>query len=216
MLLADQTAELCGALSRSAGGEVVIVLDNCGLELVSDLLLVDGVLRIAKPARVTLHCKDRPVFVSDVTPPDLEPTIEWIRAQPGGGPLASRLSAAVGDGTIGVASPDFYTSHLPFWEMPAALRAQLGAASVVVCKGDANYRRLLGDLHWPHDTSFAELMGEYWPTSVAALRTCKSGVLIGTEPSVEAAAAAAHPEKWLVGGLYGVVQCFIAPEGARS
>ena len=40
MLLADQTAELCGALSRSAGGEVVIVLDNCGLELVSDLVWI--------------------------------------------------------------------------------------------------------------------------------------------------------------------------------
>ena len=49
----------------------------------------------------------------------------------------------------------------------------------MVTKGDANYRRLLDDRHWPHDTDFAELMS-YWPTSVAALRTCKSGVLVGT------------------------------------
>ena len=46
----------------------------------------------------------------------------------------------------------------------------------------------------------------YWPTTIAALRTCKSGVLVGTAPDVEAAAAAAHPGKWLTGGLYGVVQ----------
>ena len=50
----------------------------------------------------------------------------------------------------------------------------------------------------------------YWPTSIAALRTCKSGVLVGTRPEVEAAAAAKHPDKWLVGGLYGVIQCRVA------
>ena len=62
-----------------------------------------------------------------------------------------------------------------------------------------------GDLHWAHDTSFAQLL-DYMPTSVAALRTCKSGVLVGCARETEAAAAAAHPEKWLVGGLYGMVQ----------
>lgn len=51
---------------------------------------------------------------------------------------------------------------------------------------------------------------DYWPTTVAALRTCKSGVLVGTQPEVSAAAAAAHPEKWLVAGLYGCVQARIA------
>ena len=70
---------------------------------------------------------------------------------------------------------------------------------------DANYRRLLGDLHWAHDTPFATLL-DYFPTPVAALRTCKSGVCVGVEPAVEAAAAAAHPDKWLTGGLYGCVQ----------
>ena len=37
-----------------------------------------------------------------------------------------------------------------------------------------------------------------------------AGVLVGVAPEVEAAAAAAHPDKWLVGGLYGVVQARIA------
>lgn len=204
MMLADESEGLVAALLGAAGAEVVIVLDNCGLELVSDLLLVDGLLRLAAPSRVTLHVKDRPVFVSDVTRADLPPTLEWLAAS-GGPELSARLSAALTDGRLAVEAPEFYTSSLPFWRMPAELREQLGAASIVLLKGDANYRRLLGDLHWPHDTDFAQLM-EYWPTSVAALRTCKSGVLVGTDPAVEAAAAAAHPGTWLTGGLYGVVQ----------
>ena len=91
--------------------------------------------------------------------------------------------------------------------MPDSLRASYEAAQIVLTKGDANFRRLLGDLHWAHDYGFAELTGSYWPegTGLAALRTCKSGVLVGVQPDVEAAAAAAHPDKWLVAGLYGQV-----------
>mmetsp|Transcript_2757 Transcript_2757/g.6935 ORF Transcript_2757/g.6935 Transcript_2757/m.6935 type:complete len:177 (+) Transcript_2757:982-1512(+) len=119
--------------------------------------------------------------------------------------VARRFAQALADGRLALEAPPFYTSSTPFYEMPEALRARLGAAQLVLTKGDANYRRMLGDLHWPHDTPFAELM-EYWPTAVAALRTCKSGVLVGTAPERSAAAAEAHPDKWLTGGLYGVVQ----------
>ena len=94
------------------------------------------------------------------------------------------------------------------------LRTRLAEAALVLTKGDANFRRLLGDLHWPHDTDFADLMREYWPTSLAALRTCKSGVLVGVVPAVEAAAAAAEPEKWLTGGVYGMVS--FAPKATPS
>jgi len=208
MMLADDTTALCGALAGCAGKEVLIVLDNCGLELVSDLLLVDGLLRVVQPSVVRLHAKDRPVFVSDVTPADLPPTLAWLEAQ-GGVELAARLRAALGDGRLVMDAPEFYTGCRPFWEMPPDLRDAFAQAELVITKGDANYRRLLGDLHWPHDADFAELMA-YWPTSVAALRTCKSGVLVGTPPEVEAAAADAHPDKWLVGGLYGCVQARIA------
>ena len=207
MMLADDTTALCSALAGCGGKEVLVVLDNCGLELVSDLLLVDGLLRIVKPSRVVLHAKDCPVFVSDVMPADVSPTVDWLEEQ-GGAELAARLRAAMADGRLTVEAPEFYTGCLPFWEMPSELRASYEAAAVVITKGDANYRRLLGDLHWRHDTDFAELM-EYWPTSVAALRTCKSGVLVGVDPEVEAAAAAAHPDKWLVAGLYGCVQARI-------
>ena len=119
--------------------------------------------------------------------------------------MAGRLTAALNDGSLCLTAPPFYTGPAPFWEMPASLMLAHAAAALVITKGDANYRRLLGDLHWPHDTDFAELMG-YWPCALAALRTCKSGVLVGTAPDAEAAAAAAHPDKWLTAGLYGMVQ----------
>ena len=108
-------------------------------------------------------------------------------------------------GLLQISAPSFYTSALPFWDMPESLIEEFSDSKLAITKGDANYRRLLDDRHWAHDTEFSQLMS-YWPTSIAALRTCKSGVLVGTKPSVEAAARAAHPDTWLTGGLYGMIQ----------
>ena len=213
MMLADDTAVVCEALLRCEGKQICIVLDNCGLELVSDLLLVDGLLRIVRPSRVLLHAKDRPVFVSDVMIKDVAPTIDWLEEQGKGGAgeaLAQRLRASLADGRLAVEAPSYYTGSLPFWDLPEDVRSTYEASAIVVTKGDANYRRLLGDLHWPHDASFADVLS-YFPTDLVSLRTCKSGVLVGVAPEVEAAAAAAHPEKWLVAGLYGVVQAKLGP-----
>ncbi|KAL1524069.1 hypothetical protein AB1Y20_018980 [Prymnesium parvum] len=203
MLLADDTKALCSALIAARSGEVIIVLDNCGLEFVADLLLIDGLLRCGQN-KITLHVKDTPVFVSDVTVPDIEPHLSWLESNHGQ-EMAARLRQAFTDGRVEVEAPTFYTSSIPFYEMPDSLRTRFGAAELVITKGDANYRRMLGDLHWPFDTPFSELMS-YWPSSVAALRTCKSGVLVGVSEKVTKVAAGKHPDKWLTGGLYGVVQ----------
>lgn len=205
-MLADDTAELCDALRTCTGKEVIIILDNCGLELVADLLLVDGLLRLVGPSCVSLHVKDTPVFVSDVCPHDVMPTLEWIDAN-GGGPMASRLRNALSTGNLKLVEHPFYTSAHPFWDMPADLRSKYASAGAVLLKGDANYRRLLGDLHWPHDMPFANLLEQYWPdsTPVAALRTCKSGVLVGVKPAIEDAAKTAEPNRWLTGGVFGLI-----------
>ena len=203
-MLVDDSPELCHALA--AAKEVIIVLDNCGLELVADLVLTDALSRLPVPPKVHLHVKDRPVFVSDVVKEDITPTLAWLEEN-GGGSLAARLKSALADSRVEVFSHEFYNSGREFWNMPDDLRECHSEACVVLLKGDANYRRLLGDRHWPHDTPFESLMRLYWPpgVDVAALRTCKSGVLIGVNPEVEAAAASSEPDRWLTAGIYGMI-----------
>ena len=82
---------------------------------------------------MTLHAKDRPVFVSDVTEPDLATTLQWIEAQ-GGGAMAGRLTAALNDGRLRLTAPPFYTGPNPFWEMPASLMLAHAAAALVITK----------------------------------------------------------------------------------
>lgn len=79
-----------------------------------------------------------------------------------------------------VKADPFYTSAQSMWEMPPHLAAIYAEAAVVILKGDANYRRLLGDLHWPYNTNFHDYAASFWPGSgLVCLRTMKSGVALG-------------------------------------
>jgi hypothetical protein len=94
--------------------------------------------------------------------------------------------------------PYFYT------EMPADLRWALGEMDLVIIKGDANYRRLVGDRHWPPTIPFGDLTA-YFPASTVALRTFKSELVVGLSPG-QAEQAAAEESEWLVNGKRGVIQ----------
>lgn len=209
---------LASTKSTGSGATVSIILDNCGLELLSDLVLADGLLRTGTAARVVLWTKSFPVFVSDVTRQgDVDSHIEWIAARQGAAAdaasaLAARLRVALSTGSLEMRHAPFFNSPLPYWSLPAGgeLRAQLSACKLVIVKGDANYRRLLGDRHWPHDAPFASVTS-YFPAPLLALRTCKSGVVCGLPREAEARASSADPSNWLVSGKYGLIQAMLAP-----
>ena len=50
------------------------------------------------------------------------------------------------------------------------VRVLLAEADVVLAKGDANYRRALGDAHWPWTPPLADVVS-YFPTPIVFLRT---------------------------------------------
>lgn len=61
-------------------------------------------------------------------------------------------------------------STLPTACAPKDLRDE---SALVFLKGDANYRRLIGDRLWPTDTPFSDVAG-YFPAKLCALRTLKA------------------------------------------
>ena len=97
----------------------------------------------------------------------------------------------------------FWVSPLPFWECPADLVDTLAAADIVLSKGDANYRRLLGDLHWDPTTPFEDIVRPLQP--IVALRTSKSMVGAGISPETVARATGTDPE-WMSNGQWGMIQ----------
>ena len=196
-LLVDDAA---AASETVAGASCIhIVLDNAGSELVADLALTSFLLEAGK--RVRLHAKPHPTYVSDVTPDDFARTVD--RLDDASPQAAGALRNGIGAGSLEVATHPYWVSPLPFWRCPPDLVADLAQADIVIVKGDANYRRLLGDLHWDPTTPIASIVRP--PRPLLALRTAKSEVAAGLDEATIAAAAAADPS-WMTNGRWGMVQ----------
>ena len=88
--------------------------------------------------------------------------------------------------------------------MTADLAQQVTAAAVVIVTGDLNYRRLVGDCAWQPSTRFADTVA-YFPAPIAALRTLKSDVIVGVEPSTVRELDEAD-SRWRTNGTRGLLQ----------
>jgi hypothetical protein len=118
--------------------------------------------------------------------------------------LAQRLRGALRQGRLLIETHPAYATGLFFFELPDDLFAVLGQFDLVFLKGDVNYRRLVGDAHWPPTTSFARATA-YFPAPLVALRTLKAELIVGLEPGQAEETAAQDPE-WLINGKRGVIQ----------
>ncbi|MER6435711.1 damage-control phosphatase ARMT1 family protein [Streptomyces sp. NPDC001185] len=197
-----------GEMLRSlfAGGTLCVVADNSGRELVPDLLLIDHLLRGRRVERAVLHVKPYPYFVSDATTADVLDALRRLKAAPGeAGASGHRLWSAMTDGRLTVRAHPFSCAPLPWADMPGDLRREFAEADVTLMKGDLNYRRLVGDRHYPATTPFARTTARF-PGPVAALRTLKSDVVVGLDPRTEAALDAAGGGGWRTGGTHALIQ----------
>ncbi len=182
------------------------VVDNAGFELICDLALTDFALAGDLASTVVLHLKSHPTFVSDATVKDVEQTIGFLAndSHPDIKQFGGRLRSYLATNRLRLHHDFFWTSPLSFWEMPGRIREELGQSTLVISKGDANYRRLLGDRHWPYTTPFAEIVS-YMPVPLVALRTFKSEVVAGLQPEQLKSLQEQDPH-WLSNGKRGVIQ----------
>ncbi len=212
-LLTDHTEAAALALRSSAPGTVHVVMDNAGTEQALDYVLVDRLLRERLATRVVLHVKALPVLVSDAVVADIHALLD-LMADRGGAPsaLAGRLRQSMADGALRVVPDYFWNTPRCVWDLPPRLERAFRGASLVVLKGDANYRRATNDALWPPDATLADAVGPF-PAPLLALRTIKSDTLVGVEAERCQALDAAEPG-WRTRGTYGVIQ--FVPAGAAS
>lgn len=103
-----------------------------------------------------------------------------------------------------------WTTAYPFAYLPSKapkLRDDLRKSSLVVFKGDLNYRKLTFDAWWPTTTSFSEAIGPELRSAgfnILSLRTCKADVAVGLEEGKEAELDKEDPS-WRVNGKYALV-----------
>lgn len=209
-LLVDDTAPVWRYLTtrcsqRGAGLSIAVIADNAGTELAMDLALVDWLLQVGLATQLDLHLKPQPFYVSDAMARDVA---AGLTALAGGGDEARRLSqrlwAHIDAGRLRLTTHWFYASPWFYAEAPDDWRQAVAGYDLVIVKGDANYRRLVGDRHWPVTTPFADVVA-YFPAPVVALRTFKAELAVGLQPG-QAEQQAARDPQWLVNGRCAVIQ----------
>jgi len=214
-ILVDDTYDILNYLSNIHGQRIDLIIDNASFELVCDFFLIDFLLSTQTANTVYLHLKAHPTFVSDAMSQDVFYTLEKLANDISENVrmLATRLQEYIASDRLICRDDFFWNAPLAFWEMPDSLREELAKASLVFIKGDANYRRLLGDRHWLFTTPLSDI-ANYFPTPFVALRTLKSEVATNLEPDRIEILNQEDP-LWLTNGQWGVIQ-FLEGVGSRE
>jgi hypothetical protein len=205
-LLIDDTTSIAKTLADRHRVHIDIIVDNAGLELICDLFLADFLIGTQVAQTVTLHVKSHPTFVSDVMAKDIPIALDLLAGdrEPAVQAFAQRIRHYLKGDRLQVCENFFWTSPLYFWQMPESLHQELDRADFVFVKGDANYRRLIGDCHWDKTSSFDKIASYFHP-SFAILRTLKSELIVGLQPQ-QIARLDREDSQWLTNGSWGIVK----------
>jgi hypothetical protein len=207
----DLLTERCEVLRERGDGKIDIIVDNAGFELVTDLALADHLVSSGVAQVVTFQLKGHPTFVSDALEKDLLETVaHYSVLSPDKFPNAHgaglRWQKYLDEGKWVCHEDNFWCQPSAMWEMPNPLRADLvERCDLAFVKGDANYRRLLGDRYWDYSSPFQDVVGCYFPCPVCSLRTLKAEVGCGMDRE-QVERAKGLDNEWMVNGRFGVVQ----------
>ena len=145
VILSDQRADALRLLHSTA--RVAIILDNCGVELISDLMLAALLLESQSCSSVLLLCKKRPVWVSDVLQQDIHQHLQWAQSlkfddrhtAAANAKFVTLIQTSLGTSRMSVVAHEFLSGPEAFDEMPPDLVGVFEACDLVICKGVPHY-----------------------------------------------------------------------------
>jgi hypothetical protein len=222
-VVSNDMPEAWDYLKSHRGRRVDIVLDNAGFELFTDLVHALYLLDSGLASAIKLHVKSIPWFVSDVMPHDMDVLLSALAdtalfpdaKHPSVRALTERLSDCYKNGLVSFAEHPFWTTGFDFQEMPAVapeLHQDLLESTLVIFKGDLNYRKLVRDANWPHTLPFKQAIGplrrgrDGGGIKILALRTNKADVCVGlSKETLERVENEAPGKAWVRNGKYAVI-----------
>ncbi|KAL0124486.1 hypothetical protein PUN28_006377 [Cardiocondyla obscurior] len=190
--------------------DIHIVLDNAGYELFTDLCLAAFLVTIAPTTKITFHAKLYPWYVSDTTVRDFQWTLDYmtkLNDYPNIQLLGTMFTNLMDRQVWCIKDESYWTGPYDFRRIidkGKNIYAEFADAKLVIFKGDLNYRKLLGDVNYPYDTSFATALKTFQPTNILSLRTMKSDICVGLSTNIAKLFIEDHMK--LTTGEYGLIE----------
>lgn len=197
-----------------------LVADNAGYEVFVDLLLIHflglmltGSAEPQPELRFRIHLKRMPWFVSDCLRADIDWLLDFMSnsKEEALQHAAERWRLFLKSGFWEIHDDKFWTLPHDYSQMHSVapdLHAKLAKSSLIVFKGDLNYRKLTGDRRWHLLTPFRVALRGFGPAPLVTLRTAKADVVVGIE-DVNIYARINNnelPRDWMISGNFGLIQ----------
>ena len=126
----DTLTKYCEDLRVKGGGQVDIIVDNAGFELVCDLALADHLVASKTAKTVTFQLKAHPTFVSDALEKDLIETVEYYAGldesrYPNAKQAGIRWLSYLDEGKWVCSENYFWCQPFAMWDMTEPLRSDM-------------------------------------------------------------------------------------------
>ena len=181
-----------------------IIVDNSGIELISDLILGAYMIENMDVDKVVYHHNILPIFVSDAVAADFDAALDAITSK--NSKISKCIKKCLKNGKIVFAPDAFWNMPFPFKEMPKELLDEFNNEKVgmIIVKGDLNYRRLVEDKKWRITKNIRSCI-DYFNRPILILRSLKSDTLIGMDRATVKEYDREQPN-WKITGDYGMIQ----------
>lgn len=183
--------------------------DNASFEIFSDLCFCDFLCTSSLVSKIRYHVKKMPWYVSDTTKRDITWLLKKLKEE-GMIELSDRWQKYIDNGTWLILDEKFWTLPFDYNDLKTkdpALYQLLSNSSLIIFKGDLNYRKLLGDINWNHCEKFKVVLRSFKPTSVLTLRSVKADLICGLEHG-QSEMAASKNKMWMRTGEFAVIQFY--------
>lgn len=197
---------------------VNIITDNCGLELISDILLGSYLIRKTEVTDVVFHIKKLPIFVSDTIMSDVDDAIEVLNDKLNGITEFILTNDSTGERTYKCHDTNGKTLIFKaddIWHRETLFKEVTefetwnsdDSCALIIVKGDLNYRRLVGDYKWSYCAPIAAEIS-YIKKPLLIIRSLKSNVFLGCNESEEKEAKKMDESapNWKISGQHGIIQ----------
>ena len=200
-LLIDDSGKMRDVIS--AVYQIDIVLDNSGEELLHDILFSHWILQKRKTAKVYLHFKTSPYFVSDALKSDFYFLLDTLSENKTGKNFSAIIHDYINKGRLVLEEDDYWTDTNDYVSTPEKhekIKNVFSKPDLVVFKGDLNYRKLIEDRHWSHTTE-TEKLTRHIKTNCLIIRVLKSEIITGLKNI-----PCATNNEWMYNSKYGIIQ----------